>query len=357
MNSQERFGWSMLSWTRAKRSEAPGFPVRKSILILVLALLGLGLAGCGGGDQNVPDGAVAVVDGEQISKSDFDALIARAKTSYEQNKRAFPKVGTPEYKTLQNQAVQYLVQQEKYRQKADDLDIKVEDKEVNERLKQVKDQYFNGDDRKYEANLKQQGLTQEQVRREIENQLISEKIYEKVTEGVKVTDDEISDYYGKNKKNYKVAASRDVRHILVAKKALADDIHSQLENGGNFAALAKKYSTDPGSKQNGGKLTVRKGETVPQFDKVAFELKKGQLSQPVKTQYGWHLIEALSDVKPPSTTALKDVKEQIRQQLLQEKRQKAITDWSKDTNNEFKDQITYQVGYAPPATGTTTSSN
>jgi hypothetical protein len=80
MNSQERFGWSMLSWTRAKRSEAPGFPVRKSILILVLALLGLGLAGCGGGDENVPDGAVAVVDGEQISKSDFDALMARAKT-------------------------------------------------------------------------------------------------------------------------------------------------------------------------------------------------------------------------------------------------------------------------------------
>jgi foldase protein PrsA len=179
-----------------------------------------------------------------------------------------------------------------------------------------------------------------------------------VTEGVKVTDDEITDYYGKHKSDYKVAASRDVRHILVAKKALADTIHSQLADGGNFAALAKKYSTDPGSKQNGGKLTVRKGETVPQFDKVAFDLKKNQLSEPVKTQYGWHIIEALSDVKPPSTTPLKDVKEQIRQQLLQEKRQKAITDWSKDTNDEFKDQISYQVGYAPPATtGATTSSN
>jgi len=356
MNSPEQRGWSMLSWTRAKRSEAPEFPVRKISLIFVLALLGLGLAGCGGGDQNVPDGAVAVVDGQEIAKSDFDALMARAKTSYVQNKRPFPKAGTPEYRTLQNQAVQYLVQQEKYRQKADDLDIKVEDKEVNERLKQVKQQYFNGDDRKYLANLKQQGLTEEQVRREIENQLISEKIYEKVTEGTKVSDDEISAYYDKHKKDYKVAASRDVRHILVAKKALADSIHSQLASGGSFAALAKKYSTDPGSKQNGGKLTVRKGETVPQFDKVAFELKKGQLSQPVKTQYGWHLIEALGDVKPPSQTPLKDVKEQIRQQLLQEKRQKAIADWSKDTNNEFKDNVSYQVGYAPPATTGTTSS-
>jgi len=330
--------------------------VRKlALIILALASLTLGLAACGGDDKNVPDGAVAVVDGEQITKSDFDALIGRAKTSYEQNKREFPKVGTPEYKTLQNQAVQYLVQQEKYRQKADDLDVEVTDKEIDDRLKQVKQQYFGGKEAEFQKNLKTQGLTVDEVRRQIEDQLLSEKIYAKVTSDVKVSDSEVEDYYNKHKSDYKVAASRDVRHILVAKKALADDVHGQLENGGNFAALAKKYSTDPGSKQNGGKLTVRKGETVPPFDKVAFSLKKGELSSPVKTQYGYHIIEALGDVKPPSQTPLKDVKEQIRQQLLQEKRQKAITDWSKDTNDEFKDKIAYQVGYAPPATGTTTT--
>ena len=354
MNFRERLGWSMLSWTRAKQPEAP-FPVRKTTLILVLALLGLGLAACGGGSDNVPDGAVAVVDGEEVSKAEFDALMIRAKTSYQQNKRDFPKVGTPEYKTLQDQAVQYLVQQEKYRQKAEDLDIEVSDKEVDERVKQVKQQYFGGNDAQFQKNLKQQGLTVEQVRNEIENQLISEKIYEKVTEGVKVTDNEISAYYDGHKKDYKVAASRDVRHILVAKKALADDVHSQLENGGSFAALAKRHSTDPSSKQNGGKLTVRKGETVPQFDKVAFAIEKNELSEPVKTQYGWHIIEALSDIAPPKQTPLKDVKEQIRQQLLQEKRQKAISDWSKDINDEFDDEITYQVGYAPPATTGTTA--
>ena len=327
-------------------------------VVALLALVALGVSGCGSDDKNVPDGAVALVDGQEITKSEFDALMARAKTSYVQNKRAFPKVGTPEYRTLQNQAVAYLVQQEKYRQKAEDLDLKVSDKELDERLKQVKQQYFGGDETKFKANLKAQGLTESDVRLEIENQLISEKIYAKVTEDVKVTDDEITTYYNKHKADYKVASSRDVRHILVAKKALADDIESQLKSGGNFAALAKKYSTDPGSKANGGKLTVRKGETVPAFDKIAFELDKNELSAPVKTQYGWHIIQALSDVKPPSQTALKDVKEQIRQQLLQEKRQKAISDWSKDTNDEFKNNIAYQVGYAPPATtGTTTASN
>ena len=327
-----------------------------ALIVIALASLTLGLAGCGGDDQNVPDGAVAVVDGEEISKSEFDELLGRAKSSYEQNKRPFPKVGTPEYKTVQSQAVQYLVQQEKYRQKAEDLDVEVSEKEIDDRLKQVKQQYFQGNEAEFQKNIKSQGLTVEQIRSEIESQLLSEKIYAKVTEDVKVTDGDVTEYYNKHKADYKVAASRDVRHILVAKKARADDIHSQLESGANFAALAKKFSTDPGSKANGGKLTVRKGETVPEFDKVAFELDKNELSAPVKTQYGFHIIQALSDVKPPSQTPLKEVKEQIRQQLLQEKRQKAITDWSKETNEEFEDKIAYQVGYAPPATtGNTTT--
>lgn len=328
----------------------------RHIILLVLALLGLAVAGCGGGSRDVPDGAVAVVGDEDISKAEFDALMARAKNAYTQQKRDFPKVGTAEYKTLQNQAVQFLVQQEKYRQAADDMEIEVEEKQVDARLKQVIDQYAEGNKEKFLKDIKAQGLTEEQVRREIENQLISEKIYEEVTEGVKVTDKDIEAHYEKNKKDYKAPASRDVRHILISSKPLADRLHGELADGGNFAALAKKHSKDPGSKANGGKLTVRKGETVPPFDKASFSLKKGELSNPIKTTYGWHIIEALSDVKPPSTTPLKDVKEQIRQQLLQEKRQKAIGDWTKELNEDFDDEIAYQVGYAPPATtGTTTA--
>ena len=324
-------------------------------LILVLALLALGLSACGGDDLSVPDDAVAVVGDEEITKTEFDALMARAKTSFEQQKREFPKAGTPEYRTLQNQAVQYLVQQEKYRQEAEELDIEVDQKQVDERLGQLIQQYYAGKEADFEKGIKEQGLDREQVKREIENQLISEKLYEKVTEGVKVTDPEVEKYYNEHKADYKVAESREVRHILVAKKALANDLHGQLEGGAGFAALAKKHSTDPGSKENGGKLTVRRGETVPEFDTAAFALGKNELSQPIKTQYGWHLIEPLGEVQPAKQTPLKDVREQIRQQLLQEKRQKAIADWSKELNEEYDKRTAYQVGYAPPATtGTTT---
>ena len=327
------------------------------VLTLVLALLGLALAGCGGGSENVPDGAVALVDGEEVTKAEFDALMARAKLSYTNNKQEFPKAGTPEYRTLQNQAVAYLVQQEKYRQKADELDVDVTDKEIEDRVAQLKQQYFGGNEKQYQDNLKQQGLTDAQIRGEIESQLLSEKIYAKVTEGVKVTDAEVEKHYNENKGEFTTAASRDVRHILVPKnkKALANDLRRQLQNGAGFAALAKRHSTDPGSKDSGGKLTVRKGETVPEFDKVAFELDKGELSAPVETQYGWHIIEALTDVTPEKQTPLADVREQIRQQLLQERRQQAITDWSQELNEEYEDKITYQVGFTPPATTGTTA--
>jgi len=146
-----------------------------------------------------------------------------------------------------------------------------------------------------------------------------------------------------------------VRHILVPKKALADTIYKQLKSGGDFAKLAKKYSKDPGSASQGGKLTVSKGQTVPPFDKAAFSLKTNELSQPVHTQYGYHIIQPLSAIKPAKTTALKDVKESIRQQLAQTKKNEKMRAWVNDVNKEFKSKIKYAPGYAPPASAATST--
>ena len=90
-------------------------------------------------------------------------------------------------------------------------------------------------------------------------------------------------------------------------KAKADQIHQQLENGADFAKLAKQYSQDPSSKASGGKFTAQKGATVAPFDEVAFTLKTGELSEPVKTQFGWHIIEAVGPVVEAATQELADV--------------------------------------------------
>lgn len=327
----------------------------KLILVSLLAALALVGAACGGDSEEVPADAIAVVDGNSIDKGEFDALISQAKKSYELQKRDFPKVGSPEYNTLKNQAVQFLVQREQFEIKADELDVEVTDKQVDDRLAQIKKQYFQGSDKKYRDQLKQQGLTEESVKRDIRAQLVQEGIFKNVTDDIKVTDKEIQDYYNKNKAQYGTPEQREVRHILVPTKKQADSIYGQLQDGGDFAALAKKFSKDPASASQGGKLTIARGQTVAPFDHTAFLLKEGQVSRPVKTQYGYHIIEPIGEIKPAETTALSKVKESIRQQLLQTKRNEAMTTWVEDTKKDFAEDTTYQVGFKPPAAATATA--
>jgi peptidyl-prolyl cis-trans isomerase C len=326
--------------------------------IALAAVFGaLVLTGCGGSDGNssedVPNDAVAVVGDQEVSKTQFDSLIAQARASAKQQKRTFPKAGTPEFKNLQNQGLEYLVRRAQFAQKADDLDVEVTDKQVDERLQQLKKQFYGGNDKKFKSSLKKLLLTEEQVKNDVRAQLLEEQLYKKVTEDVKVNDEEIETFYKKNKGQYQQAATREVRHILVKTKPKADALHQQLEGGADFAKLAKKNSEDPGSKSQGGKLTVSKGQTVPPFDKAAFALDKNELSQPIKTQYGWHIIEPLSKVKKATTTPLPQVKEAIKQQLLSEKKTKEMREWIEGLKDEF--DVAYQVGYEPPKTTTTTS--
>ena len=331
------------------------------LAILLCALVSFALAGCGGGggSEDVPPDAVAVVDGQEVAKSDYESLIAQAKKSYKNQKRDFPKAGSQEFQTLKNQAVQYLVQREQFEQEAESLDVNVTDKQVSARLAKIQKQYFGGDKKKYEKQLKEQGLSDKQVRNDIRAQIISERIFAKVTKDVKVTDTQVEDYYNKNKTQYSQPESRDVRHILVKSKAKANDIYNQLKAGADFAALAKKYSEDAGSKANGGKLTISKGQTVAPFDKEAFRLKKNEISKPVKTQFGYHIIQPLSDTKPAKVTPLKEVKDSIEKQLKQTKKNEAMTKWVDDLKKDYEDKISYAVGFNPPpgATGTTTTTN
>ncbi|HET8893830.1 MAG TPA: peptidylprolyl isomerase [Gaiellaceae bacterium] len=317
--------------------------------VLIVAALA---AGCGGSSLSVPSDAVAVVGKDSITKSDFNFWLGTAQSAYKARKQTFPKPGTTQYKSIQDQVVTYLVEQDELQQRAKDLGITITSKDVSARLAQIKVQYFGGSEAKYKQQLAAQGASERQVELQISAQLLSEKIYNKVTSGVKVSDGEITSYYTANKSTYSQAATRDVRHILVNNKALADKLETQLKGGANFAALAKKYSKDPGSASQGGKLTISKGQTVPQFDKVAFSLATGKTSGPVHTQYGWHIIQALSAVKPAKTTPLASVKESIRQQLLQSKKTTTMTDWVSKLKKDFAKKTAYQTGYAPATTST-----
>ena len=331
--------------------------------LLLLAAVAVLVAGCGGGGpKSVPQNAVAVVGSDTITKQQYNDLLDAARRNYEARKADFPKVGTDAYKALSDQAMLYLVQESELEQKAKDLGVEVTDGDIDARIEQIKTQYFGGSEKRFRAALKAQGVTESQLRQDIHAQILSTKLYDKVTAGVTVTDSEVSAYYRKHKADYTTPASREVRHILVNDKRLALELEAKLRGGADFAALAKRYSKDTESAKVGGKLCVAHGrgntsngcfQTVPAFDKVAFSLRTNEISKPVHTTYGWHIIQALGPVKPAQATPLKDVREQIRQSLLSTKKTKTMTRWVDDVKKEFASEIAYQAGYAPASTATT----
>jgi parvulin-like peptidyl-prolyl isomerase len=323
--------------------------MRRVLLFAFASLALVVVAGCGGGGAaSLSSDDVAVVGDQHITKDQFQALLGRAETSYKAQKRAFPKPGTTEYEQLKSQAITFLVQQSEIAEQASKNGVDISDARVDKEIARYKKQFYGGSDARYEKAIKQQGLNDEQARDAIRQQLISQALFKKLTSDVKVSDDDITNYYNSHKSQYGQPESRDVRHILVNSKTLADKLYSQLKGGANFAQLAKRYSKDPGSASNGGKLTVSKGQTVPEFDKAAFSLKKGELSKPIKTQYGYHIIQALSAIKPATTTPLSKVRSSIRQQLEQQKKNDKMTKWLEDTKKDYCDgKIKYQVGYQP----------
>lgn len=333
-------------------------------LRITLAALGAALAltasACGG-SAGVPEGAVAVVNGVAISKSELDELMGIAKKAYESQDREFPKVGTPEYQSIQQQYLAFLVQREEFEQEAEKLGVEVTEKDIDEALEEVVESRFGGDRKEFDKALAEQGFTLETFRKTLASSVLSQKLFDAVTKDERVTDQEVLLYYTQNQAQYQTAESRDVRHILIAEKdaegkvdyaksrAEADRIYALLAGGADFAALAKRESQDPGSKDDGGKLTISRGQTVPAFEKTAFSLAVNALSKPVKTEYGYHIIQALSPVRKGRTTKLDDVREAIRTTLLQERRNEAMRAWVEELAKRYEGKVSYAQGYAPPA--------
>src|SRR6187551_2975288 len=334
------------------------FHIRRNSTLLLLALIAaLALAACGGGgtsSADVPDGAVAVVGEKTVTKEEFDKLIEQQKASAEAQKQDFPEPGTAEYEALKATVVKGLVEQKEWELEGASMGIKVTDQEIETQLDQLKQQFFQGDEQKYQAELAKQGLTDEDVRNELRTRVLTNKIYEAVTKKVTVTDADIKAYYDQNPTQYQQPPSREVRHILVKSEAQAQKLHDQIQSGADFAKLAQKYTQDTASKADGGKFTAFKGRTVEPFDEFVFSAETGDLSEPIKTEFGWHIIEVLSAVKPATTTPLDQVEDSIKTTVLQTKQNAAMKAWIAGLQTKYADDIAYAPGYAPASATDTT---
>jgi foldase protein PrsA len=346
---------------------------RRRLGALALSIIALALVGaaCGGSSSDssssddLPSGVVAKVGDVTITQTQFDQLLLAAKASYKESKKKFPAVGSAEYTTLRQQAVDELVQEAEIGIGAKDLKVTVSNADVEKSLNTIKKQYFSDpktkkfDEKKYTAALKAQNTTDARVREQLRQKLLADKITAKLTKSVTVTPAAVATYYTKNKSQFRVPETRHIRHILVKTKVLADKLYTELKaSDKNFAALAKKYSTDKTSAVNGGDLKmIQKGQTVPTFDAVAFKEKTHVVSAPVKSTYGYHLIEALGPITPASYRPLDStLKASIKTQLVGTAKQKKIATWLQSVKSGLSKQISYAKGYAPAAATTTGSS-
>jgi peptidyl-prolyl cis-trans isomerase C len=321
----------------------------KFLLPLVLVLL-LAACGGGGGGDSLAKEDVAVVGHTHIDKAQYDALLESAKQSYKAQGQAFPKVGTSGYETVKAEAVSLLVSQAERDEEAKSMGVTVTAKQIDDRLAEIKKQYFSDNPTKYKAYLKQNKLTDASVRQAVREQLISQAVFDKVTKDVTVSDKDVHAYYQQHISQYTQQPTRDVRYILVKDKKTADSVYSQLKSGNlqTWCTLAKKYAKDA-SGQNCGKATFSKGQTVAVFDKAAFSAPTNVVHAPFydPTQYkSWFVIEPIGAVKKASVQSEKSVADQIKQQLLQTKKNTAMTTWVGGLKKTFcSGKIKYQTGY------------
>ncbi|MBE6047676.1 MAG: peptidylprolyl isomerase [Clostridium sp.] len=173
--------------------------------------------------------------------------------------------------------------------------------------------------------------TVEKLSKEILIQMTINKVLSEVT----VTDEEVKKYYDDNKAQFVEPATATAKHILVADEAEAKDIKAEIESKSiSFEDAAKKYSTCPSKEQGGDLGNFRKGMMVPEFEEAAFNAEIGKVTDPVKTQFGYHLI-LVEDKTEEKEKKFEDVKDQVTQQLIQQAQQRKYVDMIKELEGKY----------------------
>lgn len=265
---------------------------------------------------------------------------------------------SPQYEALIVQIMPQLVEIEIAKAYAEEQGITVSDQEVDQEIDLLKDQVAQqaqaqgqdvGREEAFDQALQQAALTEEQLRQQIREQLPIQEVQERVAGDVGPSQEEVERFYEENKAaQFTTPETRCTRHILFNKdqKAKAEEVKGQLQNGGDFAQLAREYSQDPGSAEQGGDLgCLGRGETVPSFEEAVFGAGQGEIVGPVETEFGYHIIE-VTDIQEEATQPLSEVEAQIRNQLTTEAQAEEFTAWLQKQKEQRN--VKYLPGYKPP---------
>lgn len=344
-------------------------------LLAALTATALVATGCGGG--GIPGDSVATVDGNEITKDEFNHWMTIAAKSGGQpdgqipeppdfeeciatKRESLPKPakGQPtttddqlktqceaEYEALRDQVLQLLISFEWIKGEAEEQGVEVSEEEVRKQFEEQKKASFPKEE-DYEKFLEQSGQTEEDILMRVELDVLSNKIREAVTKGDdEVSEEEIAEYYEENKERFAQPERRDLLVVLTKTEDKANEAKSRIEAGEKWADVAKDMSIDPSSKAQGGVLpAVAKGQQEAAFDEAIFSAEKGETVGPVKTQFGWYVFRVTS-ITEATQQSQEEASTTIKQLLASQKQQKSLDDFVKNFTEKWRERTECADGY------------
>lgn len=293
--------------------------------------------------EAIKNTVLAKVSNEKITKGEVDReltqYIEQFKQTYGENFESDPSV-KEQLDSYRKNAIENLVDEKVLLIKAKELNLIPSEeelkKEVDEKIASLVSLY--GSEEKLEEAKKTFGYTDETFNEFMKNQVIAQKVIDYIHKDIAVTDEDIKKYYDENKDKYTKQPGATMYHILVDTEEKAKDVKRRLDSGESFADLAKEFNEDS-TKDTGGSLGYVEYSNED-FDKdfmtAAKALGEGQVSGPVKTQFGYHIIKVDGVNKDKKVQSLEEVKDTIKSELETTKKNdeytKKLDEWKKELN-------------------------
>ena len=292
---------------------------------------------------------VAKGKGLSISRSQLDEALIGIKTGAAARGQTIPPDKMAE---LEVQILQRLIQVQLLNAKATDADKLAGKEQTEKRIAELKTRA--GSEETFEKQLKSIGITPAEFKTKMGEELTAEVVLKRELK-VTATDEEAKKFYDENPAQFEQPETVRAAHVLIstrddasgtdlsddqkaAKKKIAEDVLKRAKAGEDFAKLAKEYSDDPGSKENGGEYTFPRGRMVREFEATAFSLNTNQVSDIVTTQFGYHIIK-LYEKNPAKKVEFDKVKDNIKEYLIGQAIQKQLPDYMAKLEKEADVQI------------------
>jgi len=320
----------------------------RAMVMLALAALLAAASGVAQDAAEVPD-VVARVGEDTITRAEFLEAIEsteRAMRAHAQSQGQQLDGGAlnPQMKA---QILDNLVNEQILIELAEQAGVSVPEDELDERIAALKQ---GRTPEQWAEGLRSQGLTEEDLRERIGRRLLIQEYIESATPDVEVTDEELQEAYNELKESgaLEKPQTADVSHILVraqgdeakwdeAKKKIDDARKRVTEGGEDFETVMEEVSEDPGG---GVYPDTPQGAMVPEFDKAMFEIDLNTVSDPIRTQFGWHILK-VTDRSEAGTATLEEIEDRLREQLEMQKRQEWVEAKLQSARTELKVEVLY----------------